>query len=166
MKYSFGQHIYFILIHTKFPLFCLTMFFSLFSVVSLFSFTWTNMPVLVWIPLSHLYQFYCSNYVCSLFQIVLDSDDPLFGGFNRLDHNAEYFSSVRTHLWTILILLLLIMINFLLFLVNYKCFYKLMPVQEGWHDDRPRSFLVYAPSRTAVVYALVENGSKRVEAQN
>lgn len=28
-------------------------------------------------------------------QIVLDSDDPLFGGFCRIDHRAEYFSSVR-----------------------------------------------------------------------
>lgn len=31
-----------------------------------------------------------------------------------------------------------------------------MILQEGWYDDRPRSFLVYAPSRTAVVYALVD----------
>lgn len=30
-------------------------------------------------------------------------------------------------------------------------------VQEGWYDNRPRSFLVYAPSRAAVVYALVDN---------
>ncbi|KAF8017811.1 hypothetical protein BT93_H2878 [Corymbia citriodora subsp. variegata] len=28
---------------------------------------------------------------------------------------------------------------------------------EGWYDDRPCSFLVYAPSRTAIVYALVED---------
>ncbi|KAJ6699299.1 protein 14-ALPHA-GLUCAN-BRANCHING ENZYME 2-1 CHLOROPLASTIC/AMYLOPLASTIC [Salix purpurea] len=55
------------------------------------------------------------------YKIVLDSDDPLFGGFKRLDQDAEYFS------------------------------------KEGWYDDRPRSFLVYAPSRTAVVYALVED---------
>ncbi|XP_058739081.1 1,4-alpha-glucan-branching enzyme 1, chloroplastic/amyloplastic [Vicia villosa] len=54
------------------------------------------------------------------YKIVLDSDDTLFGGFNRLNHTAEYFTS------------------------------------EGWYDDRPRSFLVYAPSRTAVVYALVD----------
>ncbi|KAI8560109.1 hypothetical protein RHMOL_Rhmol04G0230100 [Rhododendron molle] len=59
-------------------------------------------------------------------KIVLDSDDKLFGGFNRLDHNAEYFTS------------------------------------EGWYDDRPRSFLVYAPCRTAVVYALVENDPQPV----
>ncbi|XP_062117534.1 1,4-alpha-glucan-branching enzyme 2-2, chloroplastic/amyloplastic-like [Humulus lupulus] len=58
------------------------------------------------------------------YKIVLDSDDSLFGGFNRLDHNAEYFSA------------------------------------EGWYDDRPRSFLVYTPSRTAVVYALVRDDSK------
>lgn len=31
----------------------------------------------------------------SQFQIVLDSDDKLFGGFNRIDHTAEYFTSVR-----------------------------------------------------------------------
>ncbi|KAI5425540.1 1,4-alpha-glucan-branching enzyme 1, chloroplastic/amyloplastic isoform 1 [Lathyrus oleraceus] len=54
------------------------------------------------------------------YKIVLDSDDTLFGGFNRLNHTAEYFTS------------------------------------EGWYDDRPRSFLVYAPSRTAVVYALAD----------
>nr|KJB16659.1 hypothetical protein B456_002G241400 [Gossypium raimondii] len=60
------------------------------------------------------------------YKIVLDSDDPLFGGFGRLDHNAEYFSF------------------------------------EGWFDDRPRSFMVYAPNRTAVVYALVEDEPKVV----
>ncbi|CAK8544033.1 unnamed protein product [Lathyrus sativus] len=54
------------------------------------------------------------------YKIVLDSDDTLFGGFNRLNHTAEYFTS------------------------------------EGWYDDRPRSFLVYAPCRTAVVYALAD----------
>lgn len=31
-----------------------------------------------------------------------------------------------------------------------------MILQEGWYDDRPRSFLVYAPCRTAVVYALAD----------
>lgn len=51
------------------------------------------------------------------YKIVLDSDLLLFGGFNRLDHNAEYFSS------------------------------------DGWYDDRPHSFLIYAPCRTVVVYA-------------
>ncbi|THU50858.1 hypothetical protein C4D60_Mb06t24760 [Musa balbisiana] len=25
--------------------------------------------------------------------MVLDSDDKLFGGFNRIDHTAEYFST-------------------------------------------------------------------------
>ena len=30
----------------------------------------------------------------SFFQIVLDSDDALFGGFSRLNHAAEYFTSV------------------------------------------------------------------------
>lgn len=32
-----------------------------------------------------------------------------------------------------------------------------MILQEGWYDDRPRSFLVYAPSRTAAVYALADD---------
>ncbi|XP_028784874.1 1,4-alpha-glucan-branching enzyme 1, chloroplastic/amyloplastic isoform X1 [Neltuma alba] len=59
------------------------------------------------------------------YRIVLDSDDSLFGGFNRLDHTAEFFSS------------------------------------EGWYDDRPRSFLVYAPSRTAAVYALVDDEAEK-----
>ncbi|KAL9253766.1 1,4-alpha-glucan-branching enzyme 1, chloroplastic/amyloplastic-like protein [Drosera capensis] len=57
------------------------------------------------------------------YKIVLDSDDPLFGGHSRIDHKSEFFS------------------------------------QEGWYDGRPRSFLIYAPSRTAVVYALVDNES-------
>ncbi|KAK8672161.1 hypothetical protein V6N13_110534 [Hibiscus sabdariffa] len=60
------------------------------------------------------------------YKIVLDSDDTIFGGFSRLKHDVEYFST------------------------------------EGWHDDRPRSLLVYAPCRTAVVYALVENEPKAV----
>nr|QNR00776.1 starch branching enzyme [Canna indica] len=54
------------------------------------------------------------------YKVVLDSDDKLFGGFGRIDHEAEYFSS------------------------------------DDLYDNRPRSFLVYAPSRTAVVYALCE----------
>lgn len=33
----------------------------------------------------------------------------------------------------------------------------LVILQEGWYDDRPRSFLVYAPSRTAAVYALADD---------
>ncbi|KAA0043906.1 1,4-alpha-glucan-branching enzyme 2-2 [Cucumis melo var. makuwa] len=58
------------------------------------------------------------------YKIVLDSDDPLFGGYNRLDHSAEYFTF------------------------------------EGNYDNRPRSFLIYAPSRTAVVYALAPDDSE------
>ncbi|KAL6841200.1 hypothetical protein ACP4OV_028973 [Aristida adscensionis] len=55
------------------------------------------------------------------YKVVLDSDDGLFGGFSRLDHDAEYFTA-------------------------------------DWpHDNRPCSFSVYAPSRTAVVYALSED---------
>ncbi|CAD5330718.1 unnamed protein product [Arabidopsis thaliana] len=48
------------------------------------------------------------------YKIVLDSDDPLFGGFNRLDRKAEYFT------------------------------------YDGLYDERPCSFMVYAPCRTAV----------------
>ncbi|KAM6569356.1 hypothetical protein CsatB_017341 [Cannabis sativa] len=33
-----------------------------------------------------------------LHNIVLDSDDSLFGGFNRLNHEAEYFSSEDHHM--------------------------------------------------------------------
>ncbi|URE11331.1 Alpha amylase, C-terminal all-beta domain [Musa troglodytarum] len=55
------------------------------------------------------------------YKVVLDSDDKLFGGFNRIDHTAEYFSI------------------------------------DGLYDNRPSSFSVYAPSRTAVVYALSED---------
>lgn len=32
-------------------------------------------------------------------------------------------------------------------------------LQEEMYDKRPRSFKVYAPCRTAVVYALIEDGS-------
>ncbi|XP_023746197.1 1,4-alpha-glucan-branching enzyme 1, chloroplastic/amyloplastic isoform X2 [Lactuca sativa] len=53
------------------------------------------------------------------YKIALDSDDSLFGGFDRLDHEAEFFTF------------------------------------EGNHDNRPRSFMVYAPARTAVVYKLI-----------
>jgi len=52
------------------------------------------------------------------YMVVLDSDDPLFGGFGRINHSAEYFTFER-------------------------------------FDNRPSSFMVYAPSRTAVVYSLV-----------
>ncbi|XP_074556940.1 1,4-alpha-glucan-branching enzyme 2-2, chloroplastic/amyloplastic-like [Curcuma longa] len=54
------------------------------------------------------------------YKVVLDSDDKLFGGFNRIDHTTEYFAN------------------------------------KGTYDNRPCSFSVYAPSRTAVVYALVD----------
>ncbi|KAM0841117.1 hypothetical protein ACQ4PT_059223 [Festuca glaucescens] len=54
------------------------------------------------------------------YKVALDSDDGLFGGFSRLDHGVDYFTT------------------------------------EHPHDNRPRSFSVYAPSRTAVVYALTE----------
>ncbi|KAF7016407.1 hypothetical protein CFC21_030024 [Triticum aestivum] len=54
------------------------------------------------------------------YKVALDSDDALFGGFSRLDHDVDYFTT------------------------------------EHPHDNRPRSFSVYTPSRTAVVYALTE----------
>ncbi|KAJ0028132.1 hypothetical protein Pint_35899 [Pistacia integerrima] len=38
--------------------------------------------------------------------------------------------------------------------------------KEGWYDDRPRSFLVYAPSRTVVVYALVDNELEPAQVEN
>ncbi|KAM7255145.1 hypothetical protein ACFE04_020386 [Oxalis oulophora] len=34
---------------------------------------------------------------------------------------------------------------------------------DGWYDDRPHSFLVYAPSRTALVYALVEDENQPIK---
>nr|QYS25850.1 starch branching enzyme [Fritillaria thunbergii] len=55
------------------------------------------------------------------YKVVLDSDDKLFGGFGRIDHTVDYFSTKKKH------------------------------------DGRACSFSVYAPSRTAVVYALVED---------
>ncbi|RRT58416.1 hypothetical protein BHE74_00015652 [Ensete ventricosum] len=68
-----------------------------------------------------VYHVGASTDVLILFQVVLDSDDKLFGGFNRIDHTSEYFST------------------------------------DGLYDNRPCSFSVYAPSRTAVVYALSED---------
>lgn len=44
---------------------------------------------------------------------------------------------------------------------NLQCDVK----QEERHDDRPRSFLIYAPSRTAVVYALQEDTVKAIDAE-
>ncbi|CAM8931061.1 unnamed protein product [Rhodiola kirilowii] len=64
------------------------------------------------------------------YKVVLDSDDPKFGGFGRISPTADYFTV------------------------------------ETKHDGRPRSFRVYAPCRTAVVYALVEGGEVTDEAQD
>ncbi|KAF6148030.1 hypothetical protein GIB67_024205 [Kingdonia uniflora] len=55
------------------------------------------------------------------YKVVLDSDRKQFGGFHRINPDAEYFTS------------------------------------DGFYDNRPSSFLVYAPCRTAVVYALVKD---------
>ncbi|KAL7137419.1 hypothetical protein ABFS83_10G091000 [Erythranthe nasuta] len=63
------------------------------------------------------------------YKVALDSDDKLFGGFGRISHEAEYFTT------------------------------------EGWQDDRPRSFYIYAPSRTAVVYALTEVEAETIDVQ-
>ncbi|XP_051131607.1 1,4-alpha-glucan-branching enzyme 2-2, chloroplastic/amyloplastic-like [Andrographis paniculata] len=52
------------------------------------------------------------------YKVVLDSDDRKFGGFGRISHEAEHFTS------------------------------------EGLYDGRPRSFMIYTPCRTAVVYGL------------
>lgn len=100
---------------------------------------------------SHFIPFRCSNYISFLFQIVLDSDYPLFGGYKRLDHNAEYFSLVRKSPVDNSSPALAPY-----FMVNYRVLNAMVLVQEGWYDDRPHSFLVYAPSRTAVVYALAD----------
>jgi 1,4-alpha-glucan branching enzyme len=47
--------------------------------------------------------------------------------------------------------------------INELFGFSSMILQEGWYDDRPRSFLVYAPCRTAVVYALADVESEPVE---
>lgn len=52
------------------------------------------MPRAVLVCLKFSTSIYKTHFVLCL-QIVLDSDDPLFGGFKRLDKDAEYFSSVR-----------------------------------------------------------------------
>ncbi|CAH9138425.1 unnamed protein product [Cuscuta epithymum] len=86
------------------------------DLVFVFNFHWTN---------SYSdYRIGCSK--PGKYKVVLDSDSPLFGGFGRVHHSAEFF----TH--------------------------------EGYYDDRPRSFMVYAPSRTAVVYGPAEDESKGV----
>uniref|UniRef100_A0A5B6ZJQ5 1,4-alpha-glucan branching enzyme n=1 Tax=Davidia involucrata TaxID=16924 RepID=A0A5B6ZJQ5_DAVIN len=87
------------------------------SLVFVFNFHWTN----------SYFDYRVGCLKPGKYKIVLDSDDQLFGGFNRLNHNAEYFTS------------------------------------DGWYDDQPRSFLVYAPCRTAVVYALAEDELKPVD---
>lgn len=58
------------------------------------------------------------------YKIVLDSDEKKFGGYQRLDSDALFFT------------------------------------EESWYDDRPHSFMVYTPCRTATVYALAENDSE------
>lgn len=80
----------------------------------------------------------------------MDSDAFLFGGYGRVSQMAEFFTSVRlfprTHSriedppnphWA----------------SEDSC----LLLQEGWYDERPRSFLVYAPCRTVAVYTLVED---------
>lgn len=105
---------------------------------------------------------------CFLLQVVLDSDDRLFGGFNRLDHNAEYFTSVRSFIRdeidSLVYMYTLIYKRVINTYKSPQCMkicnqvlQQIFPLQEGWYDDRPRSFLVYAPCRTAVVYGLVED---------
>ncbi|KZV48446.1 1,4-alpha-glucan-branching enzyme 1, chloroplastic/amyloplastic [Dorcoceras hygrometricum] len=87
------------------------------ELVFVFNFHWTN---------SYSdYRVGCLN--PGKYKVGLDTDDPLFGGFGRISHTAEYFTS------------------------------------EWSHDDRPRSFLIYAPSRTAVVYALQRNEVEAVD---
>ncbi|CAL5027661.1 unnamed protein product [Urochloa decumbens] len=85
------------------------------------------------------------------YKIVLDSDAGLFGGFSRLDHDAEYFTAVSIRS----------KYCFSQTIVACKCKNKNEPfsvaVQDWPHDNRPCSFSVYAPSRTAVVYALAED---------
>ncbi|XP_043814777.1 1,4-alpha-glucan-branching enzyme 1, chloroplastic/amyloplastic isoform X2 [Manihot esculenta] len=81
------------------------------NLVFVFNFHWTN----------SYSDYRVGCFKSGKYKIVLDSDDGLFGGFNRLSHDAEHFTF------------------------------------DGWYDNRPRSFMVYAPSRTAVVYALVED---------
>ena len=53
--------------------------------------------------LGFVFNFHCSNSYFDYrvgclkpgkYKIVLDSDEPAFGGFNRLDHRAEYFTFV------------------------------------------------------------------------
>lgn len=91
------------------------------------------------------------------FQVVLDSDDPLFGGFSRISHDAEYFTSVSAFTqW---------------FSTKFRPNKKkdntnllsTRYAQDGWYDKRPQSFMIYTPSRTAVVYALVEDEVVPVE---
>lgn len=60
------------------------------------------------------------------YKVALETDDPLFGGFGRVDHNAEFFTF------------------------------------EGNFNNRPRSFMVYAPSRTAAVYKLIVDDVKPI----
>lgn len=84
--------------------------------------------------------------------MVLDSDDKLFGGFGRIDPTAEYFTAVSTgHTFSVIIST-----------AEWNGSNKLsfcVAMQEGWFDKRPRSFSVYSPSRTCVVYALCEDWS-------
>ncbi|KAG6514530.1 1,4-alpha-glucan-branching enzyme 1, chloroplastic/amyloplastic-like [Zingiber officinale] len=57
------------------------------DLVFVFNFHWTNSYV--------NYRVGCLK--SGKYKVVLDSDDKLFGGFNRIDHTAEYFSKEGRH---------------------------------------------------------------------
>lgn len=52
-------------------------------------------PVLILFSCHSNFVLSCIIYILVFLQIVLDSDESTFGGFNRIAHTAEYFTVVR-----------------------------------------------------------------------
>lgn len=89
---------------------------------------------------------------------MLDSDEKLFGGFGRIDHNADFFSYVRKFTWD------KSLASHVTCPILFPSVSQLnLSLQEGFYDNRPRSFMVYTPSRTVVVYRQVEDDVKPVK---
>ena len=86
------------------------------------------------------------------YQVALDSDAGLFGGFGRIHHAAEHFTTVSFVSHENALQLQHADVNSLLKMwANFSLARHYL--QDCSHDNRPHSFSVYTPSRTCVVYA-------------
>lgn len=93
--------------------------------------------------------------ICYLYQVVLDSDAGLFGGFGRIHHEAEHFTTVSFVAHDIAFGTQMSTCSWQKMWANF-CYNIGHYLQDCSHDNRPHSFSVYTPSRTCVVYAPAE----------